>query len=113
MMRAYRVGRPTSGQSLASLFLLGCLPGGTVQKWAEAAGDHSDPLCKKLAKTGDVGAHRENCQRRRMLLRVLQLLNEARHHLRKSGPGIQGDRRTIRIQSPVRTRVSVGWNAEA
>ena len=68
MVRAYLAGRPISGQSLASLFLLGCLPGAAVQKWAEAAGDHSDPLCKKLAKTGDAGAQRENCHRDIMLI---------------------------------------------
>ena len=71
MVRAFQVGRvdwTLSGQSLASLFLIGCLPGHTVQKWAEAVGDHGDPLCKKLAKIGDAGAHRKNCQRDIMLI---------------------------------------------
>ena len=51
------------GDALASLYLTGRLTGGEVQKLAEAAGDNTDPVCKKLAEAGNAGAHRGNCHR--------------------------------------------------
>mgnify|MGYP006061492201 CR=1 FL=1 len=47
------------GDYLASLYLTGRFTGGEVQKLAEAAGDNTDPVCKKLAKAGNRG----NCHR--------------------------------------------------
>ena len=51
------------GDYLASLYLTGRFTGGEVQKLAEAAGDNTDPVCKKLAEAGNAGAHRGNCHR--------------------------------------------------
>ena len=51
------------GDVLARLYLTGRLTGGEVQKLAEAAGDNTDPVCKKLAEAGNAGAHRGNCHR--------------------------------------------------
>ena len=67
-MRLYQKGHAIAGEALVHYFLLGYLPGVTVQKWAEDAGDQGDPLCKKLAKIGDAGAQRENCHRDIMLI---------------------------------------------
>ena len=65
-MRLYQKGHAIAREALD--FLLGYLPCVTVQKWAENAGDQGDPLCKKLAKIGDAGAHPENCHRDIMLI---------------------------------------------
>ena len=51
------------GDYLANLYFTGRLTGGGVQKLAEAAGDNTDPVCKKLAEAGNAGAHRGNCNR--------------------------------------------------
>jgi len=69
-VRLYQKGRAIAiaGEALVHYFLLGYLPGVTVQKWAENAGDQGDPLCKKLAKIGDAGAHPKNCHRDIMLI---------------------------------------------
>ena len=67
-MRLYQKGHAIAGEALVFYFLLGYLPGVTVQKWAEDAGDQGDPLCKKLAKIGDAGAHPKNCHRDIMLI---------------------------------------------
>ena len=67
-MRLYQKGHAIAGEALVHYFLLGYLPGVTVQQWAEDAGDQGDPLCKKLAKIGDAGAHPKNCYRDIMLI---------------------------------------------
>ena len=67
-VRLYQKGHPIAGEALVHYFLLGYLPGVTVQKWAEDAGDQGDPLCKKLAKIGDAGAHPQNCHRDILLI---------------------------------------------
>ena len=67
-MRLYQKGYAIAGEALVHYFLLGYLPGVTVQKWAEDAGDQGDPLCKKLAKIGDAGAHPQNCHRDILLI---------------------------------------------
>ena len=67
-VRLYQKGHAIVGEALVHYFLLGYLPGVTVQKWAEDAGDQGDPLCKKLAKIGDAGAHPKNCHRDIMLI---------------------------------------------
>ena len=67
-VRLYQKGHAIAGEALVFYFLLGYLPGVTVQKWAEDAGDQGDPLCKKLAKIGDAGAHPQNCHRDILLI---------------------------------------------
>ena len=67
-VRLYQKGHPIAGEALVHYFLLDYLPGVTVQKWAEDAGDQGDPLCKKLAKIGDAGAHPQNCHRDILLI---------------------------------------------
>lgn len=67
-MRLYQKGHAIAGEALVHFFLHGCLSGVTVQKWAEDAGDQGDPLCKKLAKIGDAGAHPKKCHRDIMLI---------------------------------------------
>ena len=67
-MRLYQKGHAIAGEASVHYFLLGYLPGVTVQKWAEDAGDQGDPLCKKLAKIGDAGAHPQNCHRDILLI---------------------------------------------
>ena len=67
-VRLYQKGHAIAGEALVFYFLLSYLPGVTVQKWAEDAGDQGDPLCKKLAKIGDAGAHPQNCHRDILLI---------------------------------------------
>jgi hypothetical protein len=71
MVRLYQKRHAIPGEALLHYFLLGYLPGVTVQKWAEDAGDQGDPMCKKLAKIGDAGAHPKNCHRDIMLILAL------------------------------------------
>lgn len=51
------------GEFLKSMYLNGRMTGGEVQEGAAAAGNHTDALCKTLAKAGNAGSHRGNCHR--------------------------------------------------